>query len=50
MNQLAMMGLLPTPSGSGMPPWHSAWPLLLVVIVMMGVMPLAWALGKNRGR
>ena len=49
VNQLAMMGLLPSPAASGTTSWQSAWPLLLLVVVLFAVLPLAWSLGKNQG-
>jgi hypothetical protein len=50
VNQLAMMGLLPSPAATGTTSWQAAWPLMLLVVVIFAVLPLAWALGKNRGR
>jgi hypothetical protein len=50
VNQLAMMGILPSPAATGTTSWHSAWPLMLLVVVIFAVLPLAWALGKNHGR
>jgi hypothetical protein len=49
VNQLAMLGLLPSPASASSTSWHAVWPLVLLVMVLFAVMPLAWAFGKHGG-
>jgi hypothetical protein len=50
VNQLALMGLLPSPAATGAGPGHAVWPLVLLVIVMFAVLPVVWVFGKDGGR
>lgn len=50
MNQLAMMGLLPSPAATGMTAWPAVWPLVLLVLVLVLVLPLARVFAKEGGQ
>lgn len=50
VNQLAMLGLSPSPAAHGLASWQPAWPLLLMVLVMMAVLPLARIFSKSGGQ
>jgi hypothetical protein len=47
VNQLALMGLLPSPAATGSSSWHAVWPLVLLVMVLFAVLPLARLFGKH---
>ena len=50
MNQLAMMGLLPSPAATGTTSWHAVWPLVLLVMVLVAVLPLTRVFAKEGGQ
>ena len=47
MNQLAMMGLLPSPAAQAMS-WQSIWPLVMLVVALCAAIPLAYAFARQR--